>query len=169
MDKKERIQLAKVFNRRLNKAVREKKTNVRDLLMTLGHAPLNRKAGANPWLPHAVTITELAYELGLTCDYLLGLTDRVEPDYLAGEWFGEEEMRFSFCCRFNDVFDEKMLTQIDFGKQMGSATITVIHWLEGDYIPDTFCLVRFCRNFGYSFDYMLGLTEERLLPGPYVP
>ena len=161
-----RKELAEFFNQRLDRVLADRGQTFSPFWLSLGYALHRRKRADGYWLPKYQHLAEIAMELGVTCDYLLGLTEESNSEYLAKESHDTEDVEFSAFCRFDDlVYDEKLSA-----KQISAAadcTDNVPYtWIRDELAPGTYHLYRLCAAFGISFDYMIGLTEVKALPVP---
>lgn len=64
-----------------------------------------------------------------------------------------------FAERLKYLLDEKGLTQKQFAEQFSFSKNQVHYWLKNKAEPDMASLVRICRYFNVSADYLLGLTD----------
>ena len=169
MDNKDKNELVDIFYLRLSEAAAERKTTVNQLVRSLGHHAFKRKNHLFYVVPHVTLLADIAQGLDLTCDYLVGLADQSLPEYSSTGDYDSDEVRFSVWCRFLDLIEESGYSTRKMSEIVHSDIVTINRWINRESIPETLFLFRLCRHFGYSFDYMIGLTEEKKLPGPYVP
>ena len=166
MIKDEKNEVAVYFNRKLDEELSKRKQVFQSFWPALG---FHKFARTSLWLPNVKNLAGTVQEIGVTCDYMLGLTDQVLPGYLATEYHDAEDVEFSALCRVNDLLDEGICSLPRLSNLTGSVPDTVDRWVKFSRVPGTFPILQICRQFGYSFDYMIGLTEEKKLSSPYVP
>ena len=76
------------------------------------------------------------------------------------DFFGVNGMKISFGEKIRNLREDKDLNQTQLGQAV-CMTQRKISFIEcGKYEPSLDDIVAFCRFFGVSADYLLGLTEE---------
>ncbi len=68
-------------------------------------------------------------------------------------------MEQDIACRLREIRSEAKLTQLQFGQVLGVSQDTVSLWEKGKSLPATEYVVRICRQFGVSADFLLGLKD----------
>ena len=61
--------------------------------------------------------------------------------------------------RIMQLLINKDLTETEFARKIGVRTSTVSMWLSGDRNPNIYMVVRICKAFHVSADWLLGLEE----------
>ena len=62
--------------------------------------------------------------------------------------------------RLKEIRKDHGDTQKTLGEKLGFSTPTVSKWEQGETDPTLDCLVKICRMYQVSADYLLGLTND---------
>jgi transcriptional regulator with XRE-family HTH domain len=62
--------------------------------------------------------------------------------------------------RLKELRKQKGLTQKQLGEEIEQAQSTIVYWEKNEQEPSISSLVKLCKFFEVSADYLLGLTEE---------
>ena len=159
---------AGVFNRRLQCRLNADHRTRKDLMKTLDHFPYNSNLYSRRWLPQPTTVAGIAWELCLTCDHLLGLTEWIDCAYIPFPWFrfDPKAARSAVSDRLRSLIEDGDCTAPELAGIAGVKEKTAQRWIRGETIPDTYRLALICWYLGCSFDYMCGLTDHKELPKP---
>lgn len=62
--------------------------------------------------------------------------------------------------RLNTLYSGSGMTQEQIAQQIGTDRKTVCRWIRGEYAPDTAAIIRLCKLFDVSADYLLFGKED---------
>lgn len=66
----------------------------------------------------------------------------------------------AFTERFELLFDNSDVTQLDLAKKLGLSTKAIYSWKTGISMPDAKGVADLAEIFGVSADWLLGLVDE---------
>lgn len=68
-------------------------------------------------------------------------------------------MTYTFCERFKELREERKLSYKQMAKLIGFSDTALGKWEKGKQIPTIETLIRLCKFFNVSADYLLGLED----------
>ena len=65
----------------------------------------------------------------------------------------------NFKDRLNKLIDEEGITKYKLAKDLCTSKATILNWTKGNNEPKVTDIIRLCRYFDVSADYLLGLSD----------
>jgi transcriptional regulator with XRE-family HTH domain len=69
-------------------------------------------------------------------------------------------MKTIFAIRLKELRNEKNFTQRKIAELMNVSQVSYLHWEQGKTQPDIENIIKLCKLFDVSADYLLGLENE---------
>ena len=69
-------------------------------------------------------------------------------------------MKTIFAIRLKELRNEKNFTQRKIAELMNVSQVSYLHWEQGKTQPDIENIIKLCKLFDVSSDYLLGLENE---------
>lgn len=64
-----------------------------------------------------------------------------------------------FSKRFKELREERKLSQLQIGKELGYTQVCISRWESGDRMPNANDIIAVAIFFNVTTDYLLGLTD----------